>query len=183
MLDKLVELVSQFLHLFQFFTVVPCYGSGVILRFGKFHRMAAPGFHWMWPFRIEVCMSTNVVPETMPVGPQSLTTKDGTAVVISSVVTFQIDDVKKFLLEIEGAGQVIEDATYGIVAQFVMAHTWAELVAEGMDMANELSKAVRRNARKYGVDVMTVQIADFTRSRSFRLMQPMHGHFNPVHTV
>jgi len=42
---------------------------------------------------------------------------------------------------------------------------------------------VRRNARKYGVDVLTVQIADFTRSRSFRLMQPMHGHVNPVHTV
>lgn len=182
MFDRLVDFIIQFLDLFRFFTVVPCYAGGVMLRLGKFNRMLLPGFHWKWPFRIEEALSTNVVPETMPVGPQSLTTKDGTSVVISTVVTFSIVDVKTFLLGIEGAGQVIEDATYGIVAQFVMSHGWEEL-REGLDMANELTKAVRRHAKKYGVDVLTVQIADFTRSRSYRLMQPMHGHFSPVHHV
>lgn len=180
MFDRLVDFLIQFLDLFRFFVVIPSYGDGVVLRFGKFHRLTHPGFHFIWPFKIEEVLSTNVVTETMPVGPQSLTTKDGVSIVISTVVTFRKTDVKTFLLEIEGAGQVIEDATYGIVAQFVMGHSWDEL-REGMDMANELTKAVRRQAKKYGVDIITVQISDFTRSRSYRLMQPMHGHGVPIH--
>ena len=132
----------------------------------------------MWPFRVEECLSTNVVPETMLVDPQSLTTKDGVSLVISTVVTFAIDDVKVFLLEIEGAGQVIEDATYGIVAHMIMERTWAELAE--IDLANELSKTVRRAAKRYGVQIVQVQIADFTRSRSLRLVL---GHANKFPVV
>ena len=170
MLDKLVDLLAQFIHLFFIARVVPQYAGGVILRFGKFHRMAGPGFRWLWPFRIEDLLSTNVVLETMSVGPQSLTTKDGVSVVISTVTTFQVSDVKAFLLGIY-AVQVIEDAVYGIVAAFVMSHSWAEL--QETDIPGELTKIVRHKAKVYGVEIITVQIADWTRSRSYRLMQ--HG--------
>jgi regulator of protease activity HflC (stomatin/prohibitin superfamily) len=170
MLDRLVDLIVASLRLFLFFTVVPTYSRGVVLRFGRFNRIADPGFHWMWPFNIEELIATNVVPETMNVGPQSLTTKDGVSVVIGTVVTFGIEDVKRFLLEIEGANQVVEDSTYGAVSKLVMEKTWAQLGE--IDLPNELTKAVRRQAKRYGVDVVQVQISDFTRSRSFRLMQP-----------
>jgi membrane protease subunit HflK len=149
--------------------VVDQYAGGVILRWGKFHRMATPGFHWKWPFNVETVLLTNVVPETMNVGPQSLTTKDGISVVISVVVTFGVEEPQKFLLDIEGANQVIEDSTYGVVAQLVMTNTWDSLRA--MDLANELSKAVRRQAKKYGVNVVQVQPSDFTKTRSLRLIQ------------
>jgi regulator of protease activity HflC (stomatin/prohibitin superfamily) len=181
MFDKLVDLFISSLRLFQFFTVVPAYGGGVILRLGRYHRPAAAGFHWMWPFRVEECLSTNVVPETMLVGPQSLTTRDGVSLVISTVVTFAIDDVKVFLLEIEGAGQVIEDATYGIVAHMIMERTWAELAE--IDLANELGKTVRRAAKRYGVQIVQVQIADFTRSRSLRLVLGYANKFPVVNAV
>jgi regulator of protease activity HflC (stomatin/prohibitin superfamily) len=167
-IDRLVDLLIQAIRLFQFFTVVMDYERGVILRLGRFHRLANPGFHWMWPFNAESLIYTNVVPETMNVGPQSLTTKDGVSVVVGGVVTFAVEDAHKFLLEIEGGNQVIEDATYGIVSRFVMDKTWDELRA--CDIAGELSKAVRRQAKRYGVNVQTYQISDFTRSRSFRLM-------------
>lgn len=178
MFDKLVDLLVSSLRLFQCFTVIPAYGGGVILRLGVFHRMAGPGFHWLWPFRIEDALSTNVVPETMIVGPQSLTTKDGVPLVISTIVTFSVDDVKKYLLEIEGASHVIEDAAYGIVAQLIMEHTWHELIS--MNMPNELSKDTRRQAKRYGVYVLQVQIADFTRSRSIRLIS---AHANQYYGV
>jgi ACT domain-containing protein len=50
----------------------------------------------------------------------------------------------------------------------VMDHTWDELVA--MDLADELAKIVRRQAKKLGVDIIQVQVTDFTRSLSFRLI-------------
>lgn len=108
------------------------------------------------------------------VGPQSLTTVDGHSVVITTVVTFNIEDIKTFLLDIEGAHQVIEDSTYGIVASFVMKHTWQQLL--DVDISKELTKDVRRSAKKYGVAIDNVQVADFTRSRSIRLLQQLLHH-------
>jgi regulator of protease activity HflC (stomatin/prohibitin superfamily) len=172
-IDRIVDLLIQCIRLLQFFTVIADYERGVILRLGRFNRLANPGFHWMCPLNVETLLYTSAVPETMNVGPQSLTTKDGASVIVGGVVTFSIEDAHKFLLEIEGGNQVIEDSTYGIVSRFVMDRTWAELGQ--IDIAGELTKAVRRQAKRYGVNVQTYQISDFTRSRSFRLMASPSG--------
>ncbi|WP_321471168.1 SPFH domain-containing protein [uncultured Paludibaculum sp.] len=174
MFDRLVQLIVDSLKLFMFWTVVPSYAGGVILRLGTFHRLATPGFHWVWPFSIETTLLTNVVPETMNVGPQSLTTKDGVSIVIATVVTFGVSDPKVFLLEIEGGNQVVDDSTYGVVSELVLSKTWDEL--RHTDVANELTKAVRRQAKRYGVDVRSVAVSDLTRSRSLRLMSPHLKH-------
>lgn len=180
MFDKLVDLLVQCIQLFFFWSIVPQYASGVILRFGVFHRLAPPGRRWIWPFMIEELLSHNTIPDTIKVGPQSLTTKDGVSVIISTVTTFQVEDAKTFLLTIEGSTQVLEDSVYGIVAAFVMERTWEELQA--LNMPNEMGKAVRRKAKAYGVDIISVQIADWTRSRSLRLMLQASGHLiAPTH--
>lgn len=168
MIDRLVDLLIASLRLFQAFVVVADYERAVVLRFGRYHRDIGPGFHWILPFRCEHVLSTNVVPETMNVGPQSLTTRDGQSVTLGTVVTFEIEDAKRFLLEVEGANQVIEDAAYGAQAQVVMARSWEEL--QTVDLPNELAKEVRKRARRYGVKVIDVQVSDFTKARTLRLM-------------
>jgi len=174
MFDKLIDLFISFIHLFQFFFVIDCYQRGVVLRFGHLHRLAEPGFHWLWPFSAEKYLAVSVVPETMIVGPQSLTTHDGQSVIVSTVVTFSVSEVQKFLLEVEGAHQVIEDSTYGSVSTFFLERTWEQL--RGAEVSNELAKVVRRQAKRYGVEILNVQICDFTLSRSLRLMQQFSHH-------
>jgi len=167
-IDRLVDILIASLRLFQAFVVIADYERGVVLRFGRYHRTLGPGFHWIIPFSCEHVLSTNVVPETMNVGPQSLTTADGQSVTLGTVVTFEIEDAKRFLLEVEGANQVIEDAAYGAQARVVMARTWEGLMQ--IDLPNELAKEVRKRARAYGVKVIDVQVSDFTRARTLRLM-------------
>ena len=174
MFDRLIDLVVQFLHLFQFWFVTSDWQKSLVLRLGRLHRHAGPGFHWKWPLHIEVVLSASVVLETITVGPQSLTTKDDQSIVMSTVVTFRIADVQKFLLDVEGAHQVIEDSTYGINSTFIMDRTWPVLRA--MDVGHELTKLIRRQAKRYGVEIENVQIADFTKSKSFRLVQSMNHH-------
>jgi hypothetical protein len=43
-------------------------------------------------------------------------------------------------------------------------------------MGNERTKTVRRQAKRYGVEVLNVQISDFSRSRSLRLMPQFNHH-------
>lgn len=169
MFDKLVDLIINFIHLFQFWTVIREFEGGIILRLGKFHRLTGPGFHWRWPFNIEECFYAHTNMLTRIVGPQSLTTRDDVSIIVSVVITERIEDIKKFLLECTHGHSVIEDATYGAVATVVHSLTWIELVNN--DVAHQLEILVRRQARKYGVEIIQLQLVDLTKSKSLRLMQ------------
>jgi regulator of protease activity HflC (stomatin/prohibitin superfamily) len=168
--DKLIDLFVSFLHLFQFCFVVRSYQAGVVLRYGRMHRRVAPGFHWIWPFHVEEHITVSVVRETVIVGPQSLTTKDGVSIIVSTLVTFSINDAETFLLKNEGAHTVLEDSTCGTVSDFVLNRTWIQL-QDSTDVSNELAKAIRRRAKPQGVEILDAHLVDFTRSRSFRIMQ------------
>lgn len=169
MFDKLIDLFVQFLHLFQFCFIVRSYQKGLVLRFGILHRKVGPGFHWLWPAAIEEYMVVDVVRETAIVGPQSLTTKDGVSIIVSTLVTSTIFDEETFLLKNEGAHTVLEDSTCGTVSDFILERTWAQL--QSLDVSNELAKAIRRRAKLQGVEILDAHLVDFTRSRSLRLMQ------------
>ena len=167
-LDKLIDLFIQFLKFFQFTEIVNAWQTGIRLRFGKFQAVLKPGLHFYLPFYIDKILMDNTVTETMNVRPQSLTTKDRKAVVVSTVVTFRIEDIKAFLLEIENRNHAIEDCATGATAAYIMKHTYDELV-EMDDVDNELAKVVRKAAKKYGVNVISVQLANFVLARSLRL--------------
>jgi regulator of protease activity HflC (stomatin/prohibitin superfamily) len=169
MLDKLIDLLKTFGRFFQFWVVYDPWESGVILRLGEFQRMAKPGFNWIFPFMIEWGTSTNVMVHTLVIGPQSLMTKDGKQVVITTVITATIEDVKEFIFKINGGMSALDDAAPGVVSKLIMNKTLEEL--REMDIANELTKDIRRFAKPWGVGVTRVQLSDFTVMRSIRLLQ------------
>ncbi len=177
MFDKIFEVLAKFGRFFLFWTICDPYQGGVVLRLGRFHRLLIPGFNWIWPFLIERAIECNTVAETMMVGPQSLTTTDGQHVVISTVITFEVSDPKVYLLEIQGMSRVIEDSTYGVVSENITKRSWEAI--RTMDLANELTKDVRRFAKRYGVNILRVQIGDLTTTRSIRLMQSITNAYAP----
>lgn len=169
MLDKLVQFLIDIIDLFRFWVVIDQYERAVQLRLGKFKRELEPGFWFQIPLHIDRTLHANVTVETAHVGPQSVTTKDGKEVVLGSVVTYHIENIRTFLLDVEGGHQVIEDSTLGTQAEYVRSKTWDELCI--MNVGNELAKRVRNRAKRYGVAVDDVQLSDLTRSKSLRLIQ------------
>lgn len=171
MFDKLIQLILDSLKLFMFFSVLRDFEGGVILRLGKYHRDAKRGWNWMWPFNIEELFYCTIATQTKVIGPQSLTTKDDVCVVVSAVITFSVEDIKKFLLGVSHGHAALEDSSYGVIGDLVVASDWKSLL-EQKDIAGKLETAVRRRAKKYGVNIEQLALADFTKSRSIRLMQP-----------
>jgi len=187
-LDRLFDLFIDSLKFFQFLHIVRQYENGVVLRFGKFNRVAKPGLLWAWPFMIEECITSNVLPEPAMVGPQSLTTADGKRVVVEAVVSFTIEDIKKFLLGLEGGNAAILFLCHAGVARFVERRTWVELTAwsEGGEDDDEsdaspgkrrarspslsLATILRRQLKEFGVGIHDAQITGITDARSIRLM-------------
>lgn len=147
------------------------YEGAIILRLGKLRKKAKVGFNWIAPFVIDRILGCNVATHTLVVGPQSLMTKDGKPLVITTVITCTVEDSVPFVLEINGGMTALDDAATGVVSRLIMGHTLEELLA--MNIENELTKDVRRFAKPWGVGISRVQLSDFTTMRSLRLLQSM----------
>ena len=169
MLDKLIDLFVSWVELLKFWVVLLPYEEGVQLRLGKFHRVLACGsFYWVIPLGIDHCITHNVVPITHSLGDESSTTKDGKSIGFSSVVTYQVRDIRKALLDVEDVTHAVLDACSGEIGRVLRESTWEEILRS--DMVDKLTAACRKRGFRFGIEIMAVQLAGISLVRSIRLM-------------
>lgn len=168
MLDWLGNLLSQFWEKFIFLWIIKEYEEGVLLRFGKFRKVLKKGLHFKIPFADEI-LSTPVVPTTMPLGAQSLTTKDDKTVVVKGIIKYEIDDIKVFLLEVYDATSALDDMTRAIIKTAITDRTWVELSTNGNEIDKEITAKARSEASKWGIKIIKVTLTDLGKIRSYRL--------------
>lgn len=169
MLDKLVDFAIQCIELFKFWVVIHPYEAGVRLRLGKFHQVLECGFHWMLPFGIDTHLAEYIVPTTHSLGDESTISKDGKSVGFHAVVTYKVRDIQKTLLEVDDVHHAVRDACCGEIGRVLREATWEEMLAE--DILDKLTAACRKRGFRYGIEVMSVQLAGIAQVRSIRIMQ------------
>lgn len=158
MFDRIIDIVLSALDLFRFWEVVDEDEGAVRLQLGRVKETLGPGLHWRAPLGIHQIRKMKVVPDTYNLSPQALSTKDGKQVAVSLVVQFQIADVRKALMEVTDLEGVVKDSALGNCAQLVQAHDWETV--RSAEFAETLTKAARRPAFRYGVEIMSVKFAD-----------------------
>lgn len=167
MLDKLWEFLGQFWDTVKCFAIVPVYERGVHLRNGKLLRTLEPGFWFKLPVFDEF-MTDTVVPTTNTLHEQTLTTIDGLTVVIRGVVTLEIANIVKFLLQSEDQGGVMADTCYAAISEATVNSTWAEIQTEAF--VKNITKRARKRARKYGINIIELRPMDLVKLRAYRLI-------------
>ena len=169
-----MQIFFQFLWsiigLFQFWTVVDQYERGVVLRFGKYVKTIEPGFHWLIPLNIDRALTHEVILTTRETSEQSLTTKDGKKIVISTMIAYTLTDIKKILLEIEEAETVLENYVYGAITELVTNWNYASVCDDMFRL--ELTDIVTDQAATLGMDIKKVVIVNLSEIRTIRLLIP-----------
>ena len=110
----------------------------------------------------------HVVVTTLSLDAQSLYTKDKQNIVVKGVIKYKISDVKIFLLEVFDAQDALSDMSQSIIKNVIMSMTMDECTDSELD--NTLTKKVRVEARKWGVEVQQVTLTDLAPIRSYRLI-------------
>jgi regulator of protease activity HflC (stomatin/prohibitin superfamily) len=167
MFDRLIDLISNWLEKIVPFFIVMEYEEAVVLRFGKFYKVAKPGLHFRIPI-VDEFMTNHVVVTTLSLPPQSLYTKDKQNIVVKGVIKYRIADVQTFLLEVYDAQDALSDMTQSIIKNVVMDKSLEECIDTEID--NLLSKKARVEAKKWGVEIQQVTLTDLAPIRSFRLI-------------
>jgi regulator of protease activity HflC (stomatin/prohibitin superfamily) len=167
MFDKLIDVITSWWSYLVPFTIIPSYEEAVLLRFGKFKSVLKPGFHVKLPIFDEV-ITQHVVVTTLSLAPQSLYTNDRQNIVVKGVIKYKIADVKVFLLEVFDAQDALADMTQSIIKNIIISLPLEDCIHPEID--NTLTKKVRVEARKWGVDIQQVTLTDIAPIRSFRII-------------
>ena len=167
MFDKLIELLSNWWYYITPVVIIPTYEEAVLLRFGHFKKVLGPGFHVKLPIFDEV-ISQHVVVTTLSLAAQSLYTKDKQNIVVKGVIKYRIADVKIFLLEVFDAQDALADMTQSIIKNIIISTIIDDCVDPEID--NVLTKKVRGEAKKWGVEIQQVTLTDIAPIRSFRII-------------
>ena len=167
MFDKLIEIITHWWLQLTPVIIIRDYEEAVLLRFGIFNKVLLAGMHFKIPIIDEV-IDQHVVVTTLSLDAQSLYTKDKQNIVVKGVIKYKIVDVKTFLLEVYDAQDALSDMSQSIIKNVIMSMTMEECT--DMELDNTLTKKVRVEARKWGVEVQQVTLTDLAPIRSFRLI-------------
>jgi regulator of protease activity HflC (stomatin/prohibitin superfamily) len=167
-IDKLVQLVTDFAYLFRFIAIVRDYEGAVVLRLGRYKRTLEPGWYFVAPFKVDEVLTTVVTPSTTNLPAQTVTTADDVQVSVAAIVTWEVSNVRKLLLESAEHQEAMLDTSLGLVARSVMAVTWRDLGTE--EFRRTLRRDVKTKAKRWGIRVLDVQLTDIARTRTFRLL-------------
>lgn len=170
MFDKLVDLIIEFIQLFHFMVVVTEYEKGVHLRLGKFLRVLEPGPHFLIPFAVDQVLREAVVPTTHSLGDEATVTRDGKTAAFHAVVTYQVRDIRKALLDVNDTDHAVRDACAGEIGKLMRERTWEEL-QHSEALLDDLTAVCRKRGFRYGIEIMSVQLASLALAKNIRLMQ------------
>lgn len=165
MFDKLIDLIVTFIHDVLPFKIVNQWEEGVHLRNGVFLRVVKPGLIFKRPFFDKIWV-TPVITQTVNLSSQTVTSLDERNVVLSSIVRYHIHDVKKFLLGVMHANDVLIDTTQGIIRDIVEKTTWNDLV----DLNKSVKPEVNKQVQKWGITVELVSFPDLGEITTYRII-------------
>ena len=165
MFDKFIDLFVTFIHDILPFKIVDQWEEGVHLTTGKFKRIVKPGLNFKIPFFDQI-ITTPVITQTVNLKPQTVTSFDDKSIVLTSIVRYHIHDVKKFLLGVMHANDVLVDTTQGIIRDIVENTNWEDLV----DLTDIVSPTVNDEVAKWGIKIEAVKFPDLGEIKTYRLM-------------
>lgn len=166
MFARLIDFVLEWIEKLYFFTIVRQYQRGLVLRYGRFHRLLEPGFHLVWPV-IEDALTDGVVTRTEKLGEQSLTTKDAMTITFRLVVTANISDIHKATLGVEGVDDALIDSCCGTASEMIIGNDWEEI--RKPEFLKQLTRKCHLRARRYGWEITEVAWSDLIVTPAYRV--------------
>jgi len=146
---------------------------GVVTTFGKFSRLASPGFNWSWPapFEAHVLVNTGRTNSTeigYRANPRSrqpneslMPTADGNLVDVQFSVQYKVKDPVAWVFNDRGQTNTVRDAGETVLRQLVGAGNLDAVLYDSRDkLASDARARIQQLADRYalGVDIVGVTI-------------------------
>ena len=134
--------------------------KAVILRFGKFHKMAGPGLFWMLPVVDTIATWIDHRVMVTPFSAEKTLTKDTVPVDVDAVLFWMVWDAQKAALEVENYRTAIAWAAQTALREVIGQMTLADILIGRSKMDADLQKIIDERTTPWGITVQSVEIRD-----------------------
>ncbi len=164
-----------------FYTIEP-EEVGVVLRLGKFSRIAKPGLNFKLPFDIENVYKVKIRRiakeefgfRTISAGVKTIYQKEGhleesllltgdlNVVDLEWIIQYRVEDPVKYLFNLRNVGNSIRDVSEAVMRQVVGERSFDEVLSNRNEVAGAAIKNTQLILDKYkcGIKVLTVKLQD-----------------------
>lgn len=102
--------------------VVDAQQQGVVLRFGKFSRVMAPGFNLKWPRPVESVLKVDATQIRATTDQVRMLTRDENIVLVDFNVQYQVADATRFLFSVRDPDATLKQAAESAVREVIGAN-------------------------------------------------------------
>jgi len=134
--------------------------KAVILRLGKFHKMAGPGYFWMIPIVDTLANWIDHRVMVTPFSAEKTLTKDTVPVDVDAVLFWVVWDAEKAALEVADYKAAIAWAAQTALREIIGQSVLADILVGRDKMDAELQKIIDERTTPWGVTVQSVEIRD-----------------------
>jgi regulator of protease activity HflC (stomatin/prohibitin superfamily) len=134
--------------------------KAIVLRFGKFHKMAGPGLFWIVPIMDTLANWIDHRVMVTPFSAEKTLTKDTVPVDVDAVLFWMVWDAKKASLEVENYRNAIAWAAQTALREIIGQMSLADILIGRAKMDAELQKIIDERTTPWGVTVQSVEIRD-----------------------
>jgi regulator of protease activity HflC (stomatin/prohibitin superfamily) len=134
--------------------------KAVILRLGKFHKLAGPGWFWIIPILDTISSWIDHRVMVTPFTAEKTLTKDTVPVDVDAVLFWMVWDAEKAALEVKDYVSAISWAAQTALREIIGQMTLADILVGRSKMDQVLQKIIDERTTPWGVTVQSVEIRD-----------------------
>jgi regulator of protease activity HflC (stomatin/prohibitin superfamily) len=134
--------------------------KAVLLRFGKFHRLAGPGMFWLIPIVDSLANWIDHRVMVTPFSAEKTLTKDTVPVDVDAVLFWVVWDAEKAALEVADYRAAIAWAAQTALREIIGQMTLADILIGRAKMDADLQKIIDNRTTPWGITVQSVEIRD-----------------------
>ena len=130
----------------------------VVERFGQFHRILEPGWHFTIPFVDFVRKRVSTKQQILDVPPQSVITKDNVKISVDNVIFYKLLNAKDAVYNIEDyKSGIVYSATTNM--RNILGNMSLDEILSGRDKINQdLLSIIDEVTDAYGIKILSVEI-------------------------
>jgi uncharacterized membrane protein YqiK len=156
----LVVMILLGLYLLVAIKIASQWEKAVVLRYGKFHRMAGPGMFWIIPLVDTIANWIDHRVMVTPFSAEKTLTKDTVPVDVDAVLFWMVWDAQKAALEVENYQSAIAWASQTALREVLGQMSLADILIGRAKMDADLQKIIDERTTPWGITVQSVEIRD-----------------------
>jgi regulator of protease activity HflC (stomatin/prohibitin superfamily) len=133
------------------------YERSVVLRLGKFNRIAGPGIYLLWPF-IEWQTKLDLRTITADVEQQEGITRDNVPIKVDAVIWFRIVDPERAVMQVKAVSNAVVQVSLTTLRTVLGQHTLDDILKAQDTLAEVLQQSIDAVTEPWGVKVELVQM-------------------------